>query len=135
MRRVMLSAASMLVAASGITVASAPQAGATASCTSNSSFTDSVGHQVFIPTIGSQTHQDNCQLGLGNDNNGVASLQYALNGCYAAKLTVDGNYGPLTEAAVKHAQSVEHITVDGIYGPQTRDHIKWDDILGTCARL
>ena len=42
-------------------------------------------------------------------------------------LTVDGDYGPLTEAAVKVAQRDAGVTQDGVYGPQTRDAITWYD--------
>jgi peptidoglycan hydrolase-like protein with peptidoglycan-binding domain len=125
MRRFAMSAVVLLVAAFGITWTSVSQANATASCTSVSAYSDTTGNIVFIPTIGGDTHADNCQLGLGNDNNAVRFLQDTLNHCYSGKLSEDGIYGSLTQAAVKRAQSAVHITVDGIYGPQTRDHIKW----------
>lgn len=32
---------------------------------------------------------------------------------------IDGDFGPLTDAAVREAQGAAHITVDGIVGPQT----------------
>lgn len=137
MRRIALAAAAVLVAASGvagITLAAAGPASAQASCTGTSVYTDAKGFGVFIPTIGNNTHRDNCDLGLGNDSDAVATLQNTLNYCYGQHLTIDGDYGPLTQAAVKVAQRAVNIPADGIYGPQTRDHIKWYD--GTpCSKL
>jgi hypothetical protein len=72
----------VLVTASGITgitLASALPASAQASCTGSSAYTNAGGHLVFVPTIGSDTHRDNCDLGLGNDSNAVFWLQTTLN--------------------------------------------------------
>ena len=51
----------------------------------------------------------------------VLALQYALNQrLYQDKpLTLDGIFGPHTEAAVRAFQRQEHLTVDGIAGPHT----------------
>jgi len=137
MRRISVAAAAVLVTASGlgaVALAPAVPASAQASCTGTSVYTDVKGYGVFIPTIGNNTHRDDCELGLGNDSDAVATLQNTLDYCYGQHLTIDGDYGPLTQAAVKVAQRDAHVTVDGIYGPQTRDHINWYD--GTpCARL
>jgi peptidoglycan hydrolase-like protein with peptidoglycan-binding domain len=48
----------------------------------------------------------------------VGVLQTALNR-HGAKLTVDGIFGPLTEAAVKIFQKVRGLVPDGIVGPVT----------------
>ena len=48
----------------------------------------------------------------------VKDLQTALNR-HGAKLTVDGIFGPLTEAAVKIFQEVRGLVVDGVVGPVT----------------
>ena len=48
----------------------------------------------------------------------VKDLQTALNR-HGAKLTVDGIFGPLTEAAVKIFQKVRGLVPDGIVGPVT----------------
>jgi peptidoglycan hydrolase-like protein with peptidoglycan-binding domain len=138
MRRIVLAAAMVLVTASGITgitLASALPASAQASCTGSSAYTNAGGHLVFVPTIGSDTHRDNCDLGLGNDSNAVFWLQTTLNNCYGQHLALDSDFGPATQAAVKVAQRAAHITVDGVYGPQTRDHIKWGDTSSQCAVL
>lgn len=53
----------------------------------------------------------------------VRHLQKAYNACYAQfgnKLVVDGDYGDLTEAAVRVIQSKEGLVpTDGLYGPST----------------
>jgi peptidoglycan hydrolase-like protein with peptidoglycan-binding domain len=54
---------------------------------------------------------------------------------YGAGLALDGDYGPLTQAAVEHAQRVAGVTADGIYGPVTRNHINWSDFSGGCVKL
>jgi peptidoglycan hydrolase-like protein with peptidoglycan-binding domain len=137
-RRINLAVAAVLIIAAGIagiSLTPAAPARAQVSCTNWSIYTDVSGWAVAIPTIGMQTYRDNCDLGLGNDSQAVAALQDSLNHCYGQHLTVDGIYGPLTQAAVEYAQRSAGITVDGIYGPQTRDHIKWWDHLTPCARL
>lgn len=124
--------------ASWMALASGTPASAAVSCTSVSGYYNRDGVVVGVPTVGYNTHNDNCELGPGNDNGGVAWLQYDLNACYGQHLAQDGIYGPLTEAAVRYAQRVSgDPDVDGIYGPQTRGYIKWSDdqFAGYCARL
>jgi hypothetical protein len=48
----------------------------------------------------------------------VESLQRALNG-RGASLSVDGDFGPATEAAVRAFQQRNGLAVDGVAGPQT----------------
>ena len=50
---------------------------------------------------------------LGSKGNAVKSLQQALN------LTIDGDFGPKTEKAVKEFQVKNHLTADGIVGNNT----------------
>jgi len=54
----------------------------------------------------------------GATGNDVKSLQMMLN-ARGAKLTVDGDFGPNTQSAVKSFQSAHKLTVDGVVGPQT----------------
>jgi peptidoglycan hydrolase-like protein with peptidoglycan-binding domain len=56
----------------------------------------------------------------GDKGEAVRELQRKLKGFgfYAHK--IDGDFGPLTEAAVEQFQRVAHIGVDGIVGPQTQ---------------
>lgn len=50
----------------------------------------------------------------------VTELQSLLNEA-GAKLSVDGDFGPLTAAAVKNYQSAHGLSADGIVGPQTKN--------------
>jgi GH25 family lysozyme M1 (1,4-beta-N-acetylmuramidase) len=54
----------------------------------------------------------------GDTGPAVQTLQTRLN-VWGAHLTVDGNFGPETLAAVKAFQTEHRLTVDGIVGPQT----------------
>lgn len=140
MRRIALAVAAVMVTGSGITgitLASAGPANAQSSCTSSTAFlVDTVPKvTVNIPTIGAQTGQDNCLLGIGNDNPGVGVLQRDLNICYRAGLVVDNIYGWHTYMAVRNAQSASGAYVDGVYGPNTRDHIWWIASNGRCIKF
>lgn len=52
-------------------------------------------------------------LSIGMEGDDVAALQKIL------KITVDGDFGPATDAAVRWVQTQHKITVDGIVGPAT----------------
>ena len=90
-----------------------------------------------------------CHLQRTNVSNAVRSLQNHLNLCYSGSsgaighvaiistLTVDGNFGGLTEAALKKVQSYHRIGADGVYGPQTRRTINFfgdDGVRARCLR-
>jgi hypothetical protein len=55
----------------------------------------------------------------GDRGDDVTALQRLLNTA-GATLTVDGSYGPATEAAVRTFQTSAGLTVDGIAGPRTQ---------------
>ena len=55
----------------------------------------------------------------GNRGDDVKWMQQRLN-VYGAGLKVDGDFGPVTEAAVKEYQLRHGLAVDGIVGPVTR---------------
>lgn len=55
----------------------------------------------------------------GDRGDDVTALQQLLNAA-GASLTIDGSYGPATEAAVRTFQTSAGLTVDGIAGPLTR---------------
>jgi len=58
-------------------------------------------------------------LSLGSTGNAVKTLQSDLDKVMGSGLVVDGDFGPLTEAAVKAFQSRYGLAVDGVYGPQS----------------
>lgn len=62
---------------------------------------------------------------LGSSGNAVKALQVQLNAKRYAGLTVDGNFGPGTEAAVKSFQSHAGLTADGVVGPTTWKNLIW----------
>ena len=62
----------------------------------------------------------------GAEGKGVKDVQTALNHCYGKSLTVDGDYGDKTKAAVLAAQkSIGGLSKDGIWGPATGAKMKW----------
>jgi peptidoglycan hydrolase-like protein with peptidoglycan-binding domain len=76
---------------------------------------------IRVPTITNGSFDNECNL-LPSDVAGlvpVERLQIDLDDCYGAGLTVDGEYGPDTEAAVKAVQASEGVPQDGDYGPIT----------------
>lgn len=58
-------------------------------------------------------------LTYGSRGDEVKKLQQALNSTGSYSLTVDGSYGPKTQAAVRNYQTKNGLKVDGIAGEQT----------------
>jgi murein L,D-transpeptidase YcbB/YkuD len=78
----------------------------------------------FVPAIYPSFTPYKCQLRRGDTGEAVHQLQNTLDMCYGERLITDGEFGPLTEAALKRAQSRAGTTPDGIYGPLTRNAIQ-----------
>jgi peptidoglycan hydrolase-like protein with peptidoglycan-binding domain len=136
MHRIIASAIAPLIAAVAFAVTTGAVGGhAQASCTGVSTFTVSDGARVHIPTIGNNTHADNCLLGEGNDSPAVGDLQETLIECYGASIAEDNDFGQATKTALQAAQRREGISADGVYGPVTRDHLHWTDDTPECTRV
>ena len=73
-----------------------------------------------VPSTSGNSGNFNCIDGIGNAGGAVTELQESMNLCRGENLTVDGQYGPLTAAAMKRAQKALGVTQDGVYGPITR---------------
>lgn len=63
----------------------------------------------------------------GSTGNAVIALQRQLN-AHGHNLTVDGDFGPATAAAVRSFQSSKKLSVDGVAGPQT-----WNSLVGSAS--
>lgn len=64
------------------------------------------------------------QIGPGSTGQPVKCVQEAMNDLDTAGLSVDGDYGSLTTAAVESYQSAHSLSVDGLVGPDTGSSIK-----------
>lgn len=60
----------------------------------------------------------------GQESNQVKILQRSLNAFLGSGLSVDGKFGPATQAAVKKYQSSRGLAADGIVGPKTISAMK-----------
>jgi peptidoglycan hydrolase-like protein with peptidoglycan-binding domain len=108
---------------------------ATASCTNVTVVNNKNGAESEIPSIGLNTSEFDCELGVGNQSAAVTWLQKTLNTCYSQGLNVDGDYGSATQQAVENVQAIVGVPVDGIYGPVTGNAMKWKTFLGGPTNL
>lgn len=114
----------VVAAAGGVGVAiAAPATSATAHCGYSRVFYGSV-YDMRLPTISSTNHSYACQLSYGDSGEGVRTLQWILNKCYGAGLTIDKQFGSKTRAALQRVQNAEGVDDDGIYGSDTRAAMK-----------
>ena len=105
------------------------------------------GNNLSVPATGSGNVT--CLISRSQAANSavVRGLQYTLRTCYpnvhlaspysgelVGNLSVDGSFGPRTEAAVKGVQSTIGTTPDGGYGPNTRNAMRFtsNDVPGRC---
>src|SRR4030088_485626 len=86
-RRIVSTAAVLLIAALGMALTPVAGARALGSCTGSSWHFDDAGGVVRIPSIGNDTANFECLLGVGNVSPAVGDLQIALNFCYGAGLS------------------------------------------------
>ncbi|NUO55051.1 MAG: peptidoglycan-binding protein [Hamadaea sp.] len=117
-------ALAVAIAVLGTTLVNASPAAALPICNTfkDVTSTDGSGKKVWVPaTWGGDV---SCTLHEGIlDNQAVSVLQGTLNYCYGMNLTVDGDFGPKTEAALMEVQRLYGLDDDGWYGVYTRDKI------------
>ena len=63
-------------------------------------------------------------IAFGAKGNNVRWVQWHLNKAAGEKLSVDGDFGKLTKAAVLRFQKNKKLVQDGIVGPKTRAALK-----------
>lgn len=114
--------AAVAAPASGSVTAQEPQLAALAYCTTWVKITKTSTTYIRLPGAGSSI---SCTMGEGATGLHVAALQNALKICYGRSITVDQEFGPATESALKYAQGQAGAGVDGIYGSESRDKLKW----------
>ena len=72
------------------------------------------------------TATTSCRMHVGDGGEAaVAALQQSLEECHGQSVTLDGEYGPETAAAVSAVQQQGAVTVDGEYGPATLGVMRW----------
>jgi hypothetical protein len=124
--RVALSAAVAMLASVGFAtvVVAAPAQASTPHCTSSKFvFTDSF-YEHRVPSVAS-SNSHACTLSYGDEGEGVRTLQWVLNKCNGADLTIDRKFGSATKSALQKAQRDSGVEDDGIYGSDTRAAILW----------
>lgn len=116
-KRILLLGSLGVVLLAGLMVTSNIQGSLTAHASGcNDPAKGSSGSPSYYPSWG-----NNCQISEGNISDYVYAFQTILNddSYLCGSLTVDGDFGPNTLAAVKCLQSTFGLSVDGIVGPNT----------------
>jgi len=71
------------------------------------------------PAVKTAAATHSAYINRGDRGQAVTTVQSKLKSLGYLKGSVDGIFGPQTEAAVKNFQSAKHLLVDGIVGPKT----------------
>lgn len=102
-------------------------------CSKTITYVGAGGSVYGVP--GDSSNNIECRMEQGASSNAVRALQSGLNGSCAVRagLTVDGQFGAATRAALIRAQQKFGVTADGIYGPNTAHAFKWTTSNGSCA--
>lgn len=129
--RAALVATALALSGGTVLAAGSPAFASTPHCTSYYEYINGPGQRVRVPSVG-YGGSVTCILQRGDRNEGVRVLQYLIacndradNPDGTLRVQRDGNFGPITESALRLVQGDKGIKVDGIYGPQTRDHTSW----------
>ncbi|EON98285.1 putative peptidoglycan-binding domain 1 protein [Phaeoacremonium minimum UCRPA7] len=93
-------------------------------CNTDKVVTGVGGYTIHYPALSSG---GSCIMNKGAEGKGVKDLQTSLNHCYGKSLSVDGDYGDKTKAAVLAAQKSigQGLSKDGIWGPATGSKMNW----------
>lgn len=113
------------MAATGAVITSAAPASAASSCNSFSTYYPGNNQVYNKPTLGLETRNTNCMLGVGNQGPAVGVLQDSLRRCYGQGIAYDNIYGPQTRQAVINVQRRIGVAADGVFGPITSGRMTW----------
>ena len=103
-------AAMSLIVGLGLAVAAAnPAAAADAPCTGSESYFNG---RIYVVMPVASDGAFSCYMNRGNTGDDVRAMQNTLNSCYGASLTVDGSFGPRTQAALRAAEDSAGSTTD-----------------------
>jgi hypothetical protein len=124
-------AAVVLAVGGGVAIGSPAQA-ALPTCTTRAElWGQNGGQKIWVPAVPvNYTHSVDCLLKRGARNDAVKVLQASMANILERNLSVDGDFGPATQQAVRDVQRVYGIRVDGEYGPQTRRAMCWLTVSG-----
>ncbi|MEU0552472.1 peptidoglycan-binding domain-containing protein [Dactylosporangium sp. NPDC049742] len=121
-----LAAALVIGAAGSVVLLAEPAAAAVPVCTSY------VRTSIYRPS--SSTGDYRCWMQRGHRTDGVIILQEAIRVCYGAwlrsigfpqEVKSDGDFGPITEDALRRIQKLEGAAVDGVFGIDTSYRMLW----------
>jgi len=120
-----VAAAAVLVLGTGVGIFAAnPASSATAHCGDSRVIWNGT-YDLRVPTISKSNPSSSCLLSYGDRGEGVRTLQWVMNKCYDAGLTIDESFGSRTRDALIKVQKDRGVKADGIYGADTRAAMNW----------